>query len=369
MHNIAVQAERYGAEIGLAVRADLILYVAALLYLLAGSAYLLAMRHPFIAEYDVYAMGCIALCCIVLPYASLLIGASRILLFAGTRRRLAWRTLVSPRRVSRGVAGTLLMLVLLLLFEAMYTSVKTTFSSAHFPFDRLVADFDKALHFGHAPAYWLAFMRADWLLRLIETNYDVVWFPLWLWTLYWFCVTPRGAALRVRFVLTFMLAWAIVGNVFASVLLTAGPALYGHSTGDDTRFAKLAQFLQSTPNSTAATQNYLWALHQAGSGGLGSGISAFPSMHVAVTTVCALFLSEFDRRLCIPAWTNLAIICVSSVYLGWHYAVDGYAAITMTVAIYWAVRAAPQLLKVRFRWRRSAGAGRPVFRREDMASS
>ena len=149
-------------------------------------------------------------------------------------------------------------------------------------------------------------------------------------------------------VLRIVIIAGLVGNVVASIAITAGPALYGLATGNHKRFAPLNDFLQSTPNTTEATQAYLWAMHEAGTGGLGSGISAFPSMHVAVTTVCALFLSELDKRLRIPAWSYVAIICVSSVYLGWHYAVDGYAAILLTVGIYWAVRAAPQLQRFRF---------------------
>lgn len=369
MRNIAAQAGRYAAEIVSALRADLVLYAAVLIYLLLGAAYLLAMGHSLAAEYDVYAFGCTALCCLVLPYFSLVLGAGRIVGAAKRRRSLAWRTLVAPRRVGRSVAGIVLMLVLLLLFEAMYMSVKTSMSAADFPFDELIADVDRSLHLGAAPSQWLAFLRTGWLLHLVETNYDAIWFPFWVWTLYWFCVTPRAEALRVRFVMTFMLAWVLIGNVVAGWVLTAGPALYGLATGDHDRFADVTAFLQSTPNATAATQDYLWTMHAAGTSGLGSGISAFPSMHVAVTTVCALFLSEFDRRLRVPAWGYVALICASSVYLGWHYAVDGYAAIVLTIAIYWGVRAAPQLRRLRFRTGRAAALQSPAPGGEDAVSS
>lgn len=364
MRGFLARAGRYGAEIASALRADLVLYAAVLIYVLAATAYVVSMGRAGMVDYDIYAAGCIGLVCVVLPYAMLVLGAARIAFESKGRRSLAWRTLVSPRRVGRGVAGTLLMLVLLLAFEAMYISVKTTFSAGDFPFDTLVADIDQALHFGRAPDEWLSFLRFGWLLRAVEINYDAIWFPFWLYTLYWFCVTPRAEALRLRFVLTFTLAWALVGNVVASTTVTAGPAFYGLATGDYDRFAEIAGFLQSTHNTTAMTQSYLWAMHEAGTGGLGSGISAFPSMHVAVTTVCALFLSEYDKRLRLPAWGYLAIICLSSVYLGWHYAVDGYAAILMTVGIYWALRAAPQLR--RFRFRMGGRAPVPVGR-EDAA--
>ena len=357
MRNFSARAGRYVEEVAGAVRADVLIYAAALIYLLAGAAYVLLAGRTVFAEYDLYVLGCVILVCVLMPYAAIVLAAIRIV-FAGTRRRrLAWRTIIAPPRVGRFVAGTLLMLVLLLFFEAMYTTVKTTFSADAFPYDKLIADIDKALHFGHAPSYWLAFLRSDWLLRIVETNYDGVWFPFWLITLYWFCTSPHAEKLRVRFVLTFMMVWVLIGNVVASLALTAGPALYGKVTGDHERFAKLLQFLDSTPNSTSVTQHYLWTLHETGAGGLGSGISAFPSIHVAVAACCALFISEIDKRFGLAAWVYVAIIMLSSVYLGWHYAVDGYAAVVLTTAIYWAVRRAPELLKLRFRRGRPAAVG------------
>lgn len=357
MRNSSGLAGRYAGEITAAVRADLLIYATTLIYLACGAVYVLAAQRTIFPEYGVYSVGCVVLCCVVLPYIVLTLGVVRVIFLSKARRSLAWRTLVAPRRIGRLVAGTLLILAMLMFFEAMYTSVKTTFSAVDFPYDKLVADVDNALHFGRAPAHWLSFLRFGWLLRAVETNYDGVWFVFWLSTLYWFCVSPRAEALRVRFVLTFMLTWVLVGNLVAGVVLTAGPALYGAATGDHDRFAGLAAFLGSTPNATNATQHYLWLLHEAGTGGLGSGISAFPSMHVAVTVVCALFLSEMDKRLGIAAWCFVGIIVLSSVYLGWHYAVDGYTSIILTSAIYWAVRHAPELLKLRFRFRRPTALG------------
>ena len=353
MQSVNAGVTTYWAPTLAAIRTDLPLYAAALIYLIGGAVFLAVSGRAFMGEYDTYALGCIILCCLVLPYIALTIAVLRIV-FVARGNRLAWRAMVAPRRVARYAAGTLLMLALLMLFEAMYTSVKTSLSAGAIPHDKLVADIDRALHFGHAPSHWLAFLRTDWLLRVVETNYDGIWFPFWLTVLYWFCVSPRAERLRTRFVMTFMLTWVLVGNVIAGVALTAGPALYGYATGDHQRFASLTRFLDSTPNATSATQQYLWTLHEAGTGGLGSGISAFPSMHVAITAVCALFLAEIDKRLGIAAWIYVAVIVLSSVYLGWHYAVDGYASIILTTAIYWAVRRAPELLRLRFRWRRAA---------------
>lgn len=102
-------------------------------------------------------------------------------------------------------------------------------------------------------------------------------------------------------------------------------------------------------------QEYLWTLYQSGTIGLGSGISAFPSMHVALATVVALYAWEWSRKLGFVAWVYVAFILCSSVYLGWHYAIDGYASIVVVSGLYWALRVLMPNLG-RLRWGLSARA-------------
>ena len=359
MNMILAVGRRYTAEIAAAVRADLFIYLVALGYLITGAVYVLGRSRPLFGRYEEYSSGCLVLCGVVLPYCIVMLGVIRIALFAKGRRALAYRHMFAPRRVGRFVAGTLLILVTLMLFEAMFTSIKTAFSSNGFAYDRLAADIDSVLHFGRAPSTWLGFLRSAWLLHLLELNYEVLWFALWIGTLYWVAISPRAEALRLRFMLTFMINWIVAGNIIASVFSTAGPALYGRATGDTARFAGLQTFLDSTTNMTADTQHYLWSLHALGQAGLGAGISAFPSMHVAITTMCALFLGERSPRLGLLGAGYTLVILVSSVYLGWHYAIDGYASVLLTVGIYWAVRWGAVALPRLRNWR--PATPRPAF--------
>jgi membrane-associated phospholipid phosphatase len=361
MRRSAVRIRCYTAECAAAVRADVLIYFAALVYLVVGAAYVLAMSRPLFGRYDVYSSGCLVLCCLVLPYFVALIGLLRIAFFAGRRRALAYRHFIAPRRIGRLLAGTLLMLVMLMLFEAMYTSVKTAFSSSGFAWDRRAADLDQSLHFGVSPDQWLSGLRNDWILRIVEFNYDFIWVGLWIGMLYWVSTSRRADGIRHRFMLTFMLVWAVVGNAVAGVFSSAGPAFYGLVTGDTGRFSHLQSFLDGTPSMTALSQHYLWSLYQSGQSGLASGISAFPSMHVAVTATCALFLFERDTRLGWAAAIYTVVIIGSSVYLGWHYAIDGYAAVLLVLAIYWLVRAGEPALGRLAQWR-------PLTRRPVLAS-
>lgn len=77
-------------------------------------------------------------------------------------------------------------------------------------------------------------------------------------------------------------------------------------------------------------------------------------MHVALITVVALFVSERSRAFGALAWIYVVFIVLSSVYLGWHYAIDGYAALVSVVALYWGLRWIMPA-QTHWRWRASRG--------------
>ncbi|TIX65876.1 MAG: hypothetical protein E5V33_06590, partial [Mesorhizobium sp.] len=135
----------------------------------------------------------------------------------------------------------------------------------------------------------------------------------------------------------FMAVWIIVGNVLAALFLSAGPAFYGAVTGDVARFGEQLAFLAhgaASRNSAVTYQQYLWSLHEARQAGFASGISAFPSVHVGLAMLNALFLREYDRRLGALAFLYVVFVAVSSVYLAWHYAIDGYVSAAVTLVVY-----------------------------------
>lgn len=345
---------RFLSELVKSLKSDLPLYGLTFAFFVAGMFYVMSTGHTVMGMLDNYIVKWTVNFGIFGPFFVFTIGAIHIAMRTRGRKRLAYRTMFWPRRIGRFVAGTIFLLTGGLLFTATFSSIKTSFPNGRdFPFDTVHADIDKMLHFGTDPFHFLyGFAKHEWLLRIVEINYSVVWFILCYFALYFVMTSPRTDSIRLRFGLTWFGSWIIVGTAMAGQWLSAGPIYYGRVTGDVARFGEQNEFVTATSHlagSASNLQEYLWFLHQTGQLGVGSGISAFPSMHVALITVIALFASEYSRRLGAVVWIYLAVIMFSSVYLGWHYAIDGYVSLITMTALYWALRKLMPVLP-RLRW-------------------
>jgi hypothetical protein len=367
MDRIRPLAARYLEALWIALRSDAAIYAVAAIYIVIGYVFMAGKGYLAFGMLNVYYGAWSMHFGVLGPVFVTIIGLLHIVIRLDARRRLAYRAMFAPRRVARFVAGTILLLTAVLLFTTMFSAIKTSFPIDHgFRFDVAQADIDKAIHFGVDPWRLLyAVAEHPLVLRIVEMNYNVIWFIICYFTLYWVCTSPRTNGMRVRYVLTWLLSWALIGTVMAGTWLSAGPAYYGLVTGDTARFADQLAFLSTTAgerNSAQAFQSYLWYLYSSGNVGIGSGISAFPSVHVAVTTINALFIGEISRRFSVLMWAYVVFIIMSSVYLGWHYAIDGYVSVVTVTAIYWALRKLIPTL-ARLRWKARAERPTEVFAR------
>ena len=117
-----------------------------------------------------------------------------------------------------------------------------------------------------------------------------------------------------------------------------GPVFYDHFFGG-TRFLDLRNALGSTSsgNQTLGYAVYLLDSYQSGEKVFGSGISAMPSVHVAIVVLNALLFSTVSRSLGIASWGFALLIFIGSVYTGWHYALDGYVSAIVVLIIWLSV--------------------------------
>ena len=242
------------------------------------------------------------------------------------------------RIVERGLIA-LPCILLFPVFTSAYTSVKSAIPLIHpFDLDPLFARWDSILHGGHA-----------WELIQPVVGFPVVTFALnfaynlWFfvaWIIFALVTVMTGdRRLREQYLLAFCACWILLGTVAAIALSSAGPCYYGLLYATDP-YAPLMSYLRSVnetyPILALSTQDMLWEKHIANSAGLGSGISAMPSLHVAIATLNAILLSRLSRALGLLGWIYLVLIQVGSVHLGWHYAIDGYVSMIGVLFIWWA---------------------------------
>jgi len=169
-----------------------------------------------------------------------------------------------------------------------------------------------------------------WLDRLY-----ILWLPVMVSMFAWTAFTS-DRAFQLRSAFAHFLIWILLGNLFALVLSSVGPCYLEVFFGDPT-FRPLTERLEAIGNLNAtALQGYLLSVQ--GVEAIGSGISAMPSVHVAMTTLLVLMVHDrFGWRW--PTWLAgiyLVTIFVGSVHLGWHYAADGLISL-MLVPVMWFV--------------------------------
>jgi PAP2 superfamily len=335
---------KIGSELSKRIRSDFPIYLTIVIYALLGFLFLQQNNALYLASdgADVEKAAVLAF----LMFPGLFLFSDFVLLIHrfDRRRKSAFVQMFSAKRLSAIFAGSL-MLVMILFFQGTFTSIKNTLVvwSGGFQYDEIQANMDAAMHFGTDPWRYLRFM-IDWRLlgSAVRYNYGVVWFFLSFGIVYFVASSTKADKVRNRYLATFMLVWILVGNVFAGLFMSAGPAFYGKVTGDYSRFGELLAMLAAGGGEAAAGVNfkaYLWQMHESGQSGFGSGISAFPSVHVGLTVMNTLFAYEANRRLGHLMALYAIFILASSVALGWHYAIDGYAAAIIVCAVHFAMRA------------------------------
>jgi len=261
-----------------------------------------------------------------LPY---LIGGF-IVIFLTSRQFLSRET---AREVGWAFGGCLV-------FSAAFTFMKTSLPYV-VPFyaDPFFADLDKLMHGGIDP-WVLTHAVADYLnADAVSFIYFFVWglpaafFPIII------AMCDHDKERKARFMILFVFVWIGLGNVMAYAGASVGPVYYDLLLGTE-RFTDLTLALETSgvkDSHLGMVQNGLWKVYVDYGQMVGSGITAFPSVHNGVATLTMLYLWERSRWLAPVGISFCAVILFLSVYVGWHYALDGYASILLVTGAWWVL--------------------------------
>ena len=227
------------------------------------------------------------------------------------------------------------------LFLGAFGRWKLLIHIAHpFAWDARLSTLDAGLHFGRLP--W-TIVQPVLGVPPVTRALDVLYVPVLLAVLIGITVWQgwtADARLRRRFLLTFVLAWIVLGTGLAIALSSAGPCYFGRVVGSPDPYAGLMEYLHqvhgSTPLIALSIQDALWQSHMSRVPGSFSEISAMPSIHVAMPTLFTLAGWRADRRLGWALGVFGVLVFLGSIALGWHYAVDGYVG-AAGVALIWAL--------------------------------
>lgn len=233
-------------------------------------------------------------------------------------------------------------LLLIPLFASAFTFLKFAIPAFNpYSWDTLFTRWDYLLHGGNHP----------WVLLQPVLGYPIVTgginllYNLWFFVIYGLLTLQafdtRDPALRMRFLLSFVLVWVVLGTFAAIAFSSMGPCYDPGVAQNSGPYAPLMNYLKAAnevvPVWALNVQQTLWENYQNTKAGLGSGISAMPSMHVATAVLMALFGWQYSRATGIALTVYALVIFIGSIHLAWHYALDGYAGALGAWMIWWLV--------------------------------
>ena len=235
--------------------------------------------------------------------------------------------------------GLVFLLLIIPIFLNSYTILKTNANQIKpFEFDELFMNFDYILHAGNHPWQLLfPYLSERSSTVFIDRLYAQGWFLSWITIFIWAAWTTDR---RVRWIFfsNFILAWILLGTFMAHTFPSAGPCYFHMVSSYPSPYLPLMENLWKISHETDLVavngQATLWRVYLGGLSVQGEGISAMPSMHISMMTTCTLGAYSLNRIVGYIYMVLTLLFLIGSIYLGWHYAIDGYVSIILTAFLW-----------------------------------
>lgn len=187
--------------------------------------------------------------------------------------------------------------------QSAFMGVKQTlFPATGFWADPVLASAELAL-FGGDP-WRLSMALFGPFIEVIDAVYHL-WFPAIAVTFAWAVFRRNDHA-----VTSYFLLWTL--GMLAQFLLPSGGPIFFQQNGFGEQFSGIPLGSMTHVGSVR-----LWLAHSQNLPDIVAGISAWPSMHVAMAVWAGLVWRHA------LAWVAVGLIALGSVALGWHYVLDG----------------------------------------------
>jgi hypothetical protein len=199
--------------------------------------------------------------------------------------------------------------------------------------DPVIARLDGLLHGGNP---WdVVYAIPHEYALLIDFMYTGVW-PALLLGIYSLALAYLHGRMLLRYLWSLLFVYIILGGVVATASSSAGPIFWTEFYPADEVFLQMKGAIMSNPHigNIALYAQYLLENYRDRTIDFGTGISAFPSIHVAVAALTAWVLTSLGRCMAVAGWAYACIIEYGSIYSGWHYGLDGYVSL-IAVSLCW----------------------------------
>jgi membrane-associated phospholipid phosphatase len=170
-----------------------------------------------------------------------------------------------------------------------------------------------------------------------------IWLPLMFLFPAVAVMAVEDVRIRTRLLGCWLVSWVVIGSIGAWAFGSAGPCYYNALVGPHPGFAALHQQLahlaaqaqaQSQVIAAIDFQSMLLNEHKGAQFVSAGGISAMPSMHVAMATLFAIGGFRVSRPFGWVMTIYAVMIWIASIHLGWHYAIDGIAGASMMAGLW-----------------------------------
>lgn len=220
-----------------------------------------------------------------------------------------------------------------------------------FLWDRAFAHLDRLI--AGVPPWWLThrFFGGVEGTRLFDLAYRF-WLPFMFGMPMVSAVLFTDPRLRLRILGTWTLSWIVIGTLGGWVFASAGPCFYNVYAGSSPDYANLLRQLAEAGRQAAAQGHEIASL-QYQSGLLqtyrthdfapGGGISAMPSMHVAMAALLTIVGFRIQRWLGMAFAAFGVTVWLATIHFGWHYMIDGPVGVLMMASIWLLTKPAAAL--------------------------